>query len=149
MTIRTGNIDSRLDQIIDCLYRVSVKAVIIRNDKILLVQENDHGWWSLPGGGIDRGETINTALQREVSEELNISPERITVHEQVLHAAIGHVVKSIPRVALLYRVDISGNDIKGTDHILGFGWFTSEEVEQLEISDTVGGKTEILRRLRG
>ena len=54
----------------DAYYRVSLKAVI-RNDKreVLCVKENGT-WWELPGGGIEHGEDVRTALARELQEEI-------------------------------------------------------------------------------
>ena len=54
----------------DSYYRVSLKAVI-RNDKheVLCVKENGT-WWELPGGGIEHGEDVRTALARELHEEI-------------------------------------------------------------------------------
>lgn len=54
-------------------YRVSVKAVI-RNTagEVLLVREGNDGW-SLPGGGMDHGEDVQSALARELYEEVLIS----------------------------------------------------------------------------
>jgi 8-oxo-dGTP pyrophosphatase MutT (NUDIX family) len=54
-------------------YRVSLKA-IIRNEKaeVLMVQESSDSW-SLPGGGIDHGETHEEALGRELYEEALIT----------------------------------------------------------------------------
>tara|TARA_Y100000034_G_scaffold85759_1_gene102793 strand:- start:696 stop:1211 length:516 start_codon:yes stop_codon:yes gene_type:complete len=51
----------------------SVKAVLHRNDTILLIR-NDKGW-DLPGGHVRRGENKAAALVREIFEEtgLNIS----------------------------------------------------------------------------
>lgn len=56
-------------------YRVSVKA-IIRNDKgeVLVVKEKGSAW-SLPGGGIDHGETAHDALKRELYEEALIKSD--------------------------------------------------------------------------
>lgn len=56
-------------------YRVSLKA-IIRNDKgeVLLVKEKGSSW-SLPGGGIDHGESDSEALARELYEEVGYKGE--------------------------------------------------------------------------
>ena len=53
-------------------YRVSVKAKINFNGKILLVKE-DGKKWDLPGGGIEHFETIQEALTRELTEEIGVS----------------------------------------------------------------------------
>lgn len=52
-------------------YRVSLKA-IIRNEKgeVLVCKEYDSTSWSLPGGGMDHGETEKEALARELQEEV-------------------------------------------------------------------------------
>lgn len=53
-------------------YRVSLKA-IIRNeaDEVLVVKENG-SQWTLPGGGMDHGESVHEALKRELYEEVLI-----------------------------------------------------------------------------
>lgn len=51
----------------DLKFRPSVYAVIIRQGKILLSPQWDG--YDFPGGGINKGETIDKALKREVWEE--------------------------------------------------------------------------------
>lgn len=57
----------------DYLYRVTVKG-FIRNQKgeVLVVKEANRDFWDLPGGGMDHGEDIKTALARELREEVNL-----------------------------------------------------------------------------
>ena len=54
----------------DYLYRISLKAVIYDAEgKLLVVKE--HGLnWGLPGGGMDFGETFESSLTRELTEEV-------------------------------------------------------------------------------
>ncbi|MFH1563906.1 MAG: NUDIX hydrolase [Nitrospirota bacterium] len=53
---------------------VRVAIVILKEDKILLVQHKKKGkkYWLLPGGRVDLGETLIEAIQREMLEEANI-----------------------------------------------------------------------------
>lgn len=57
--------------------RNSVKAIIIRDNKLLCVQKKDeHGFYFLlPGGGQDKNETFKEAVRRECREELGAEIE--------------------------------------------------------------------------
>ncbi len=54
--------------------RVRVAAIIVIEDKILVVQQRRTGqpYYLLPGGGVDAGETLDGALRREVLEETGL-----------------------------------------------------------------------------
>ena len=55
--------------------KMVVVKVIIKSDRgnILLVKPNYKKTWQLPGGGVDNGESPESAVVREVSEELNLA----------------------------------------------------------------------------
>jgi ADP-ribose pyrophosphatase YjhB (NUDIX family) len=40
--------------------------------KILLTRRTDNGKWCLPGGGVDAGESVSEACEREVLEETGL-----------------------------------------------------------------------------
>jgi ADP-ribose pyrophosphatase YjhB (NUDIX family) len=41
-------------------------------DRILLILRTDNGYWSIPGGGLNPGESVTDAAMREVKEETGI-----------------------------------------------------------------------------
>jgi len=49
-------------------FPVSVKGVLIRDGKVLLLR-NEREEWELPGGKIDPGETPEECVAREITEE--------------------------------------------------------------------------------
>ena len=48
------------------------RAIIIQDGKILLTHELNSGWWLLPGGGMEEGETPEECVIREVEEETGV-----------------------------------------------------------------------------
>jgi ADP-ribose pyrophosphatase YjhB (NUDIX family) len=54
-----------------------MEPLLRRGDRILLCRHEKPGrqYWLLPGGGVNGGETLVRALQRELSEELGIEDD--------------------------------------------------------------------------
>lgn len=57
--------------------RVSVNAAIVEGGKILLILFHDENGphYNLPGGGVDPGESLHQALERECREEASVHVE--------------------------------------------------------------------------
>jgi ADP-ribose pyrophosphatase YjhB (NUDIX family) len=57
--------------------RIRVSALLTRAGRILLCRHEKAGrqYWLLPGGGVNGGETLVRALQRELTEELGIEED--------------------------------------------------------------------------
>ncbi|MCP4620811.1 MAG: NUDIX hydrolase [Bradyrhizobium sp.] len=74
--------------------QLAVSAVIFRGDRLLLVRRArspGKGFYSLPGGRVEFGESLHTALHREVDEETAIKIEIVGLAgwREVLPAAGG------------------------------------------------------------
>jgi ADP-ribose pyrophosphatase YjhB (NUDIX family) len=63
--------------------RVAVRGVIVHDGKILCLRQKQYkgratidanDYWCTPGGGVDEGEALLPALERELIEELGIKP---------------------------------------------------------------------------
>lgn len=50
----------------------AVHAICFYGDKMVIVYSEKKGYWSLPGGGIEKGESYEEAVIREVKEETNM-----------------------------------------------------------------------------
>jgi 8-oxo-dGTP diphosphatase len=72
-----------------------VKGIVRKNDHILvLVKPN--GTLDLPGGRVEKGETIRAALQREIKEETNLKVEiHDPVEEWSFYKTPNHLIKGI------------------------------------------------------
>ena len=52
--------------------REGSRAIIVQDGKILLTHEINSGWWLLPGGGREEGESHEDCVIREVEEETGV-----------------------------------------------------------------------------
>jgi ADP-ribose pyrophosphatase YjhB (NUDIX family) len=54
----------------------AVSAVVTdEQGRLLLIRRTDNDLWSIPGGGMEPGETLRQAVRREVAEETGMSCE--------------------------------------------------------------------------
>ena len=113
---------------------INVVAAIIKNGegKILITQRNlkksQGGLWEFPGGKIEKGETREEAIIREIKEELTIE---INVESYLGEKVFEYPEKSINLIALNCRVK-SGN-IYLTVHEEA-RWVEKEELNSFEFA---------------
>ena len=77
---------------------IGVKT-IVRNAEgcVLLVRHTYVDGWHLPGGGVDRGETLAEAAAREVEEETGL---RLTALPRLLHTYLNPTTSRFDHLAL-------------------------------------------------
>jgi 8-oxo-dGTP diphosphatase len=86
-------------------FRFGVHAIITNSEGHVLSLKRTYGnkGWSLPGGGVDPGETIHQALFRECREELGIELKDVVLtgfyYHSRLNAQVGIFRCSIPKDA--------------------------------------------------
>lgn len=111
----------------------NVCAVIVDNDnKILLLKRGEGApWmpnkWSLVGGRIDKDETAQQAVEREIKEETGLEIKKFTKSFTIeRHAdSIEHVFAC--------RYDGEPTDINLDDENSNYGWYDISEMEYLDI----------------
>lgn len=57
------------------VFRPAAYALVVQDHKALLVESRRLGKLFLPGGGVEKGETMDTSLQRELREETGLEIE--------------------------------------------------------------------------
>jgi len=96
--------------------KVRVTAVVVEDDRILLLDQDTDGArsWSLPGGKVEPGETIEEALEREVREEtgLEVRVGDLLYVCDVVQAQVVHLTFECQRVGGTLGAVQSGADTR-------------------------------------
>ena len=102
---------------------LAVDAVIVKNGKIVLIKRKEEpfqGYYALPGGFVEYGETVEAALRREVLEETGLVVEvssLIGIYSDPHRDPRGHVVS-----AAFAAVIVSGELTGGSDAVEANFW---------------------------
>lgn len=136
--MNNDEVDPRLNDIDDCLYRVAARVLVMQGDKVLLVKESDDDWWALPGGGVDHGESIESALKREIEEELGVPATEISSDFRIVYYTIGNVVNGVPRMNLYFKVSMAEAALQSTNNVSEWKWFTKAEFLEVNLHASYG-----------
>ncbi len=123
--------------------QLAVSAAIFRDDKVLLVRRArspSKGFYSLPGGRVEFGETLHTALHREVDEEtaLKIEIVDLAAWREVVPGTGGGGHYLIMSFAARWT---SGEPVLN-DELDHFMWLAPDEIGDLEMT---AGLQEVIR----
>ncbi len=114
---------------------VGVGAIIIENDRVLLIQRGHapmQGEWSLPGGALEVGETLEDGVKREVLEEtgLHVKPvARVEVFDRIARDKSGRVQYHYVLVDFLCRV--TGGSASCASDAMDLRWATRDELDEI------------------
>jgi len=97
--------------------------VLDRDDRVALILHTYLDGWYLPGGGVQRGESYDRALARELGEEIGLDAFRIERVLGVYHDTV--TLKDDHVVAYVVRTDASAPPLRTADpfEIQRVEWF--------------------------
>jgi ADP-ribose pyrophosphatase YjhB (NUDIX family) len=126
--------------------QLAVSATIFRDQKILLVRRARSpakGFYSLPGGRVEFGETLHAALHREVEEETALSIEIIGLAgwREVVPGTSGGGHYLIMSFAARW----SAGEPVLNDELDDFKWLDPEAIGDLKLT---GGLLEVITSAR-
>jgi len=111
--------------------KVDVRAFIVDNDKLLLVQEAQDGKWSLPGGWADVNHTPSEAVIKEIAEETGFKARTthlLALWDTALHDHPPHwpyIYKCI------FACEITGGEWQENHEILAAKFFSFDKLPPL------------------
>ena len=128
--------------------QLAVSAAIFRDGKVLLVRRARSpakGLYSLPGGRVEHGESLHTALHREVDEETGLKVQIVGLAgwREVLPAASGggHYV------ILSFAARWAGREPVLNDEHDDFKWLEPAAFGDLKLTGGLAEVVEAARRL--
>lgn len=125
---------------------LAVSAAIIRDGKVLIVRRARppaYGIFTLPGGGVEAGESLHEAIMREVMEEtaLTIAPLGLAGYrEAIVRDADGKVERHF--VILPFAARFIAGEVALNEELAEARWLVPSELAGLK---TTEGLAEIVR----
>lgn len=128
----------------DFNFKFRVSGLIIKNNKLLLVDMDDSGFLCLPGGYVELGETTEEAVKRELIEEIGKEVSIIKNLGVVENYFVNKFSKKMHEISFYYMMDfiddiseqkdftLIEND-KGNNVKLDFKWIDLNEIENFDI----------------
>lgn len=130
------------------LHRVSSTGIIVKNGKYLITKRSLKkkafpGMWTVPGGGLELDDYINTpkttsdhwyfaaenSLRREIKEEVNLEVGKL---EYLLSIAFVRP-DGIPVLILSYYCDYKSGEVKLDEDSIDYVWVTLEEAKNYDL----------------
>lgn len=118
---------------------VGVGALIFQRDRILMAQRGKEplkGWWSLPGGALETGESLKDGVCREVREEtgLSVEPRAVCeVFERIMRDE--HGAAEYHFVLIDYICRVTGGTLQAGDDACRVEWVRRRDLAALQITE--------------
>jgi 8-oxo-dGTP diphosphatase len=118
---------------------LAVSAAIFRDGRVLIVRRARppaHGLYTLPGGGVELGETLEQAVIREVREEtaLDIAPVDLVGYRQAIaRDGDGRVERHF--VILPFAARFIGGEISLNEELAEAHWLAPADISSLKTTE--------------
>lgn len=120
--------------------RITSAVLVMHDGKFLLAErnkENYRGYWVIPGGGVEFGETTKDAAIREIKEETNLDVDIIKL---IGYKEIINVPGKYHSLVFFYLAKPKHTDIKTAvqpeEDISSAKFFTIDELKKLKLAES-------------
>ncbi len=112
-------------------FPVSVKGVVIRDGKVILLR-NERDEWELPGGKLELSESPERCLAREIAEELRLDVQT----ESLIGSWVYSIIPGVDVLVVTYGCsEASLNEAVMSDEHKELRWFSLDEIDDLKMPD--------------
>jgi ADP-ribose pyrophosphatase YjhB (NUDIX family) len=131
---------------------VGVGALILRDNEVLLVQRGSEPYrdrWSIPGGALKLGESLEDGVRREVREEAGLEVSvlgLVELFERVTRDREGEV--EYHYVLADYLCEALGGELRAGDDARDAAWTPRSRIAELAMTDGTAAVIEKAFQLR-
>lgn len=110
-------------------FPVSIKGVVLQANQVILVR-NDRAEWELPGGRLERDETPERCVVREIHEELGL----VVATDALLDCWLYEVLPARHVLIVTYgcRLAQAATPRLSAEHD-AFGWFAADALDRIAL----------------
>ena len=138
----------------DTIHVAAGGVVFNTRGEILLQKRADNGWWGLPSGYVDVGESVEQAALREIWEETGIRTRvkrLVGIYSDPQHNVIGTYPDGslIQFVIVIFECEYMSGELQISDESTDIGYFPpgnlpdcTEFCDVLAIGDALGNRVE-------
>lgn len=144
------------------LHRISSTAIICKDKKYLLIKRSFQkkafpGKWTVPGGGLEVDDYINTpkttsqhwyfaienSLRREIKEEVNLEVGKIKYLLDITFIR----PDGVPVVILSYYAPYKSGKVKLDEDNINFAWVTFREAKKCDLVEGLLEEIEMVEKI--
>ncbi|WP_328410957.1 NUDIX hydrolase [Nocardia sp. NBC_00403] len=126
--------------------KVAVSAFVRDHDgRILMIRRTDNDKYSIPGGGLDAGETVTAAVVREVREETGIDVEvsgLVGIFSNPDHVIAYDDGEVRQEFSICFRADPVGGTLRTSSESKEVLWIAAQDIPALDIHPSIALRIE-------
>jgi ADP-ribose pyrophosphatase YjhB (NUDIX family) len=116
--------------------KIDVRAAVIKDDKILLVQESTDNCWAMPGGWADVGDIPSEVATRETKEESGFDVHPIKVIGVYDANRVGGRLEFYHAFKIIFLCELIGGKAATSNETLDVRFFNFSELPPLSLNRT-------------
>jgi len=108
------------------LFEIIARALIVRDNKILVCKNTTKEYYFLPGGHVENKETLAEALVREIEEEIGVT---VTTYSFI--GAVENIFaqggEDVHELNFVFAVELDSYDFASQEAHIEIAWMSHEE----------------------